>query len=243
MITGIVVALPEELSTLTARKIAKGQCDFINDTVLVALAGTGSRNAQLAAELLVAQGASQLISWGCAAALNDQLKPGDLTLAKSLVDTDDRQGAEFEISSRWQSHCQSLLAAVLVVHNGALATSKALVGSSANKKQLFVETGACAVDMESVAVAKTAKQHAMPFIAIRAIADPANMDLPLAISAALNTEGDVVLSKLLGYLVRHPGELPGLIKVGLQFKAAQRTLKNVAKLLNEISCFNQAKIV
>ena len=63
MITGLVVALPEELTTLTQKKIAKGRCFFITDKLLVAYAGAGPANAQSAAELLVAQGATRLISW------------------------------------------------------------------------------------------------------------------------------------------------------------------------------------
>lgn len=238
MITGIVVALPEELGTLTAQKITKGGCAFINDSVLVALAGTGPHNAQAAALLLIAQGATQLISWGCAAALDSPLKPGDLILATSLINAEEPQTEAFEITRAWQSHCQKQLGATLTTYTGTLASSKTIIASSAHKKHLHTTTGANALDMESVAVAEVAKQHGYPFIAIRAIADPVNMDLPPAISAAMNTEGEVVLSRLLSYLVRHPTELLGLITVGLQFNAARSTLKVVAKQLNTLIRFN-----
>ena len=45
MITGVVVALPEELSTLTDKKIAKGQVGQLNETVLVIYSGAGGKNA------------------------------------------------------------------------------------------------------------------------------------------------------------------------------------------------------
>ena len=86
MITGIVVALPEELTTLTSIKIDKGCCRFIADKLLVVYSGAGPINAQSAAELLVAEGATRLMSWGCAAALSASLKPGDLILADKLID-------------------------------------------------------------------------------------------------------------------------------------------------------------
>ncbi len=88
MITGIVVALPEELTTLTSKKIDKGRCVFIADKLLVAYSGAGPVNAQAAAELLASKGATRLISWGCAAALSETLKPGDLILADKLIDAD-----------------------------------------------------------------------------------------------------------------------------------------------------------
>jgi adenosylhomocysteine nucleosidase len=69
-------------------------------------------------------------------------------------------------------------------------------------------------------------------VAIRAIADPASMNLPNAISHSLNNNGQVVLARLLKYLISHPWEIPSLIKLGLHFNAAQKTLKTVALQLN-----------
>ncbi|MCX7089804.1 MAG: phosphorylase [Methylococcales bacterium] len=240
MITGIVVALPEEISTLTAKKMTKGSCYFVTDTLLVAYSGAGSENAQGAAKQLLDKGATQLISWGCAAALSDQLKPGDLTLAASLVRADAQGEIESGVSSAWHQHCKRILTDVMAVHTGALLESKRIVSASSEKKHLFSETGAIALDMESIAVASMAKQKNIPFIAIRVIADPVSMDLPQAISAALNAQGDVVLSKLLGFLVLHPWELPGLIKLGLHFNAATKTLKTLARILDKITDVDQA---
>lgn len=237
MITGIVVALAEELGTLTTQKIPKGQCGLINDSVLVALSGTGSLNAQAAATLLIEQGATQLISWGCAAALSPQLRAGDLTLATAVINTDDGD-AQAEVSKPWQAHCKKQLSETLTIHTGTLASSKQIIISSEHKQRLHAATGACVLDMESLAIAKIAQQYNYPFIAIRAIADPVNMDLPQAISVAINTEGEVVLNRLLGYLVKHPSELLGLIKVGLQFNAARKTLKIIAKQLDTLIVFN-----
>lgn len=237
MITGIVVALPEELGTLTSKHIEKGHCVFISDTVLVAYSGAGPENAQTAAELLVSRGAIRLISWGCAAALSSSLKSGDLTLADSLIDADK---VRIDIASDWHSHAHHLLSAHTIVHTGCLAESPCIVSSGKDKKQLHAKTGAIALDMESIAVAKIATQHALPFLAIRAIVDPVNMNLPQAVSHSLNDQGDVVLSKLLIFLALHPAELPGLIKLGLHFNAAKNKLKWVAEQLDIIIGFGHS---
>ena len=238
MITGIVVALPEELSTLTSKKIDKGRCFFIADKLLVAYSGAGPVNAQAAAELLVAQGAARLISWGCAGALSATLKPGDLVLADKLIAAGN---IEIAVDADWHSETKNRLATFIVAHTGRLAESMSIVSASKDKKQLHALTGAIAVDMESIAIAKIAGQHGHPFLVIRVIVDPVDMNLPRAINYSLNNQGEVVLGKLLLFLVRHPAELPGLIKLGLHFNAAMKTLKSIAEHIDAVTDFNADK--
>ena len=237
MITGIVVALPEELATLTSKKIDKGSCLFIADKVLLAYSGAGPTNAQAAAELLVAQGAARLISWGCAAALCASLKPGDLVLADKLVDAQGNSGADFCVAADWHRHAEDRLAKFAGVYTGRLAESNSLVSAGEDKKQRQAITGAVALDMESIAIAKVAGRHTLPFLAIRVIVDPADMTLPRAINYSLNQQGEIVLSKLLLFLATHPAELPGLIKLGLHFNAAKKTLKAIAGQLDKVTDF------
>lgn len=232
MTLGIIVALPEELSTLTSQKIAKGCCVFITDTIVVGYFGAGAGNANAAAEHLITQGATRLLSWGCAAALSSALKPGDLVLADRLIDA---EGAIISIASDWHRDVQQRLSNSRPVHTGSLAESHSIVASAKDKQHLHRQTGAIALDMESVAVAKVAQQHQLPFLAIRAIADPVDMDLPKAISYAFNEQGDIVLTRLLRFIAGHPLEVPCLIKLGLHFNAAKNTLKWVAKQLAYLS--------
>ena len=124
------------------------------------------------------------------------------------------------------------------VHSGRLAESVNIVSSSKDKKKLHLKTGADALDMETIAVAKVAKQCNLPFLAIRVIADPVNMNLPQAINYSLNNLGDIVLRKLFFFLLLHPGELPGLIRLGVHFNAAKKTLKSVARHLDTVAGFN-----
>jgi adenosylhomocysteine nucleosidase len=237
VITGIVVALPEELTTLTSKKIDKGRCFFITDKLLVVYSGAGHVNAKSASELLVAKGANRLISWGCAAALSESLKPGDLILADELIDAGN---VVMATSADWLAYAKNSLAKFVVIQSGRLAESTSIVSSSKEKKQLHAITGAIALDMESVAVARVAKQHTLPFLIIRVIADPVNMNLPRAINYSLNDQGEMVLRKLLLFLFLHPAELPGLIKLGLHFNAAKKTLKSIAVHLDKVIDFNQA---
>ena len=228
---GIVVALPEELPTLTSKKIPPSALN----SVLVICSGAGAENARKAAETLVSNGATHLISWGCAAALSPELKSGDLTLADALLDA---QHVQININSAWHAQVKNSLAKSLSVHTGTLLESLQIVALSSDKKQLHTKTQAIVLDMESVAIAKVAQEKNLPFLAIRAIADPVKMDLPQAVSVAMNKQGKVLISPLLKYLLFHPSELAGLIKLGLHFHAAKKTLKHVATQLDTIINFS-----
>ncbi|MCK5120466.1 MAG: phosphorylase [Methylococcales bacterium] len=235
MITGIIIALPDEISSLTSKKINKGECITINGNILLALSGAGPGNAIKASELLLEKGANRLISWGCAAALHPDLKPGDLVLADNLLSADKQQ---LSIDSPWLKHVTEQLSALNPI-TGRLAESHTIVADSIDKKTIHQQSGAIALDMESIAVAKTALLNNCPTLVIRCIADPVSMSLPKAVSYALNNEGDVVLPKLLWFLLIHPSELPGLIKLGSHFNAAKNKLKLAAKQLDIIAGFEQ----
>lgn len=238
MITGIVVALPDEISSLTSKKVSKGDCIFINDRTLLTCSGAGSENAAKASQLLIKKGAKRLISWGCAAALKADLKPGDLVLPKTL-NTEKQE--TISIDSSWLDHTLDQLSALIPL-TGLLAESHFIVADSLDKQTIHNQSGAIALDMESIAIAQTAILHNYPALVIRSIADPVTMSLPKAVSYALNEQGDVILTKLLWFLLTHPNELPGLIKLGLHFKTAKNKLKSVSKHLDTIVGFEQKTV-
>ncbi|MFK5950808.1 MAG: phosphorylase [Methylococcales bacterium] len=233
MITGIIIALPDEISSLSSKKILKGDCIFINQKTIVTCSGAGPVNAAKASELVIKKGANRLISWGCAAALSPDLKPGDLVLPKQLL-TENQQ--LLSIDSAWLQNTTQQLAS-LSPNSGLLSESTVIVAESSAKQAIYQQSKAVALDMESIAVAQTAIQHKIPSLVIRCIADPVEMSLPKAVNYALNNQGDVILSKLLWFLLTHPAELPGLINLGLHFNAAKNKLKLVAKQLDIIVGF------
>lgn len=241
MITGIIVALSEELNTLKTLpnalwepNLQRGKFVFLTDDVLLTYSGAGSENAKKAAELLVSKGATQLMSWGCAAALSPDLKMGDLVLADSLIS---QNGDEISVHPLWHQHAKNVLGSEITAYKGALIASDGIISTAQAKADLHTKTGAIALDMESGAIAKVAQHYAIPFLAIRAIADPASMDLPAAVENALNENGEVAVTRIIKSLVFNPKELPHLIQIGQYFQIAKRTLSNVAKQLPDMIAF------
>ena len=231
MTIGIVVALPEELSTLSPVKLARGEIVSSGSVFKLCLSGAGHANASQAAQKLIEQGATKLISWGCAAALAPHLKSGDLLITSKII----ANGESIENPSNWADQISGCLAIDPLMTGFALASNYGLISASAAKHHLFTETAAVALDMESAAVASIARDAKLPFVAVRAIADPAAMSLPPAILRALSPEGDVVMGILIKHILSHPWEIPALIKLGMHFSAAQKTLRVVSKQLEQFS--------
>ncbi len=246
MITGIIVALSEELSTLKnvpnalwERSMIRGKFIFLTDDIILIYSGAGAENARKAAELAVSKGATKLMSWGCAAALSPDLKMGDLVLADSLLNSD---SLEMSVNATWHQHAKNVLDSEIAAYKGALFNSNEIVSTAGAKQDIFTKTGAIALDMESGAIAEVAQHYALPFLAIRTIADPSTMDLPQAVSKALNENGEIEITKIIASLVFNPKEIPHLIQLGQYFQLAKRTLSRVAIQLPDIIAFKSTSV-
>ncbi len=235
MITAFIVALPDETCSLTSQKIRPGDSLFIRPDILVCCSGTGSANATRAAQSAIQQGASRLISWGCAAGLNPELKPGDLVIPNRLLAEAPKTDA-IDLSDEWQQQIRHQLADLQPVSD-PLIESSILIDQAADKTRIFMQTGACALDMESVAIARVAQEQQCAMLVLRCIADPFNMTLPKAVTQALTPEGSVKLTTLFAHLLRHPSEIMSLIRLGQHFKQASHKLNHLAERLDIISSF------
>lgn len=240
MITGILVALPEELHTLTKRKIEQGQCVAINKNILVCVSGAGPVNAKMATQKLIAHGATNIISWGCAAALAADLHPGDLTIVQQLIAA---SGEQLNINTPWLQATHAQLAPHVAIRTGSLLESQVIVADSVEKKYLAQKSRAQVLDMESFASAAVAEQDGIPFMAIRVIADTLEMDLPSVVVKAMDEHGKIQFGKLLLGVIMQPEQLIELIKLGRYFRQATNTLKLVASHLDIIVNLAQPHVV
>lgn len=232
MITGILVALPEELHTLTKSRIKQGECLSVSKNTLITLSGSGPKNATTGAQTLLDKGATQLISWGCAGALAPHLNAGDLLIPDCVLTLNNIRLSTHKL---WSRQVIKLLGTAIAYDDASLLESDIVISLACDKARQHKLTQAVAVDMETAAVARLAEQQQIPFIAIRSIVDPAGFDLPRAINYAMNDKGIISITKLLRFLCRHPAELPGLIKLGLHFNAASKSLKFIAHQLPQIT--------
>jgi adenosylhomocysteine nucleosidase len=194
----------------------------------VACSGGSSERARGEAERLVAEGAARLVSFGLAGGLAPELRPGDLILPEIVLAPDGRSLAP---DPGWRERLRLALEKRGVrAARGALAGSATVVATLADKQALLETTGAVAVDMESHEVAAAAAAAGIPFLVIRAIADPSDRVVPQAALEALRPDGRVRVLATLGGVIRQPGQLIALLRLGRETAAALAALRRAALL-------------
>jgi adenosylhomocysteine nucleosidase len=120
------------------------------------------------------------------------------------------------------------------------AISGTILGVSApifrphDKRVLYVNTGAIAVDMESHIVAAVGAAHGLPVAAMRVITDPAERALPASAVAAMRPDGTTNIAAMIRSVLMRPRELPALFQTALDAFAARATLLRGRHLLDPI---------
>jgi adenosylhomocysteine nucleosidase len=87
-------------------------------------------------------------------------------------------------------------------------------------QRLLTPDVADAVDMESTTILGESRNRGVPSIAIRAISDPVNVDLPLDRNRLLTAQGGVSLVRAIGALARRPHAVPGLVRLSVEGRRA-----------------------
>jgi len=178
-----------------------------------ARAGGGTpAGATQAAEQLVREGATALISFGLAGGLNPALPPGTLVVPACVVTPSHTYPTHPALCARLGGPRHSLFAGVI------------LAVTAAEKSCLHAAFQADAIDLESGAVAAVAAAHFLPFAVLRAICDPATTTLPPAAVTALSANGAIAPVRVAAALLAHPGQIPALIRLGRDAAAARAAL-------------------
>lgn len=184
--------------------------------------GGTAQGAEQAALDLVAAGATALVSFGLAGGLDPALGAGSVMLPSfvrlGVLSGDLLMGADRALA-QWFGG--------LTGH--VILAGSEIVADAATKRRLHTTTQAHAVDLESGAVARVAEAHALPFIVIRAICDPAQRDLPPAALLALNPNGAIGFRHVLRSVVAKPSQIPDLLALARDAAQARRALIRLAK--------------
>jgi len=176
-----------------------------------------------AAEAYLAQGAQTLLSFGIAGALAPHLAPGTLLLPRAVVE---EGGVRRVVDAGWRSRlADALTAAGLRAESGDLLGADQAAASRARKAELYAATGALAIDLESHIVARSAARAGSAFVVLRAVADPAERDLPPAALDGLDADGAPALGRVLHSVLRHPGQVLALLRLASDTRRALLALR------------------
>lgn len=187
--------------------------------IRIGVSGANAQRAEGIAREFCADGARAILSVGVSGGLDPALMPGALVVGeKTIAGNGDAWSSDknlLEISRNTLSE----------VTTGVLFGADDIIDNVEVKAMLFQKHHAMAVDMESHGCARAAAEARVPFLAIRAIADPADRALPPAALGAVAPDGSTRVFKTLGAALRDPKQFPELMKLGADSAAASKTLR------------------
>jgi adenosylhomocysteine nucleosidase len=174
-------------------------------SALVAIGGIGRNAAARAAEVAVREAKPGLVvSAGLAGALTPSLRPGDLVHAREVVDE--------ATGERYQA----------IGGEAVLVTAARVVGVS-GKKGLAASYSASAVDMEAAEVARIAKQHGIPFEAVKAISDELEFPMP-PVSGFVTAQGQFRTWVFAAYVAVRPKWWVPTVRLAVNSRRASQNL-------------------
>ncbi len=216
----IVTALPEELEAIGA---------LARDGLAVGASGDGPQNAERgAASLCDAVRPAVLIGAGVAGGLSPRLFAGSLVASRRIVD-----GA-----GEAPRPDEALLARAIAAGAAAatlVTVSRPVVAASA-KAELARMVGAddrepAAVDMESAAWSRAAAARGIPFLAVRAISDRFDEDLPSYLADCVGADGGIRRGAVVRQALAHPATIPALWRMRRRVGAAVAVLAEFLRTL------------
>ena len=176
-------------------------------------------------EAALTNGASAIISFGVAGGLAPDLPPGTKLVARSVVAED---GARYYGDPVWSERLSCVLGGAMIAD---IAGVDAPVAGCAEKRALHSKTGAHAADTESHVAARIAAGYGLPFAAFRVVADPADRQLPHAALVAVKPNGSIALGAIAGSILRDPRQVPQLLRIALDARAAFAALFRGRKVI------------
>ena len=198
--------------TILAVTGLRKEAEIVGIAHVVAVAGGGDA-AALAEKLQALHGDIKgVISIGLAGGLSPHLKVADVVIGEQVI------GDEiFRCDNAWRVR---LAARLPKAHCGPVTGSDFILAGAESKTALYEKTGALAVDMESQVAARFAKARGLPLAVLRVISDDARHTLPPAALVAMKPDGGIALGRVLKSLLRHPLQVPALIRTARTSKRA-----------------------
>jgi adenosylhomocysteine nucleosidase len=184
----------------------------------------GPGAAEKAASELLEEACTALLSFGIAGGLDSRLRPGSIVLAEAVVTEHDEC---FITDPAWRDRLHACIRGGGVWLGRLLGSDRPLLSTSA-KQEVASRFAAVAVDMESQTIGRMAQQAGVPFMAMRAVADPAERVIPEWLVTTIDTKGKPRLSVVAKGALAHPWDVPRLRTLARDQRAALRALRRVA---------------
>jgi adenosylhomocysteine nucleosidase len=146
-----------------------------------------------------------LMSFGLCGGLDPALAPGTVLVSHQIKMP---EGHTLRFDERW---ARAIAARIPHARVAPLLGVDTAAVTAEDKRALYAKHAVPALDMESRGVAEAAHEAKIPFVAIRAVADPAGRTLPSAALNAINAHGRLRPLRVLLELLRRPRDFAALL--------------------------------
>jgi adenosylhomocysteine nucleosidase len=186
------------------------------DEITVLLTGIGGQSAANAMLSIPLEIHDICISSGLAGSLEGALEPGNVVVARTAETLDQSCKASSDgglVDIAVASGAKSV--------NVSLTSEK--IVATAEEKEELSRKGSI-VEMETTHILAAAMQRHVPCVAVRAISDAADEDLPVDFARILDSHGHLKMGGLLKEVGLSPYRIPLLLQFGRQSRAAGKSL-------------------
>ena len=190
--------------------------------IRVVLTGMGSARAQRVAREALHWQPDICVAAGFAGGLKPEYRSGCVLVAEAVRDAETNRSLASDhriIQLAEESGASRVPALITCSYALAKVEDKIRMGQAAD-----------AVDMESFHILEAAHERGIVGIAIRAVSDAVDEDLPFDFSQILDDRGRVRILRLAQMVIVSPLRIPGLIRLGL---ASRRAAARLAQVLEE----------
>jgi adenosylhomocysteine nucleosidase len=154
-----------------------------------------------------------VVSTGFCGALEPDLKPGDVVVASSVIDKENKDTYEAV-----EPQCG------VAAERGSVLSCNRVAGSVSERAALQL-TGALAVEMEAAAVAARARVWDVPFYCVRSVSDAADEDFPIDFNEVRDSNGRFSRSRIIAATALKPwSRIPFLLKLDRNCRVASERL-------------------
>lgn len=190
--------------------------------VLIVRAGLGkkamARTMTFVAEMFALR---EVVHVGFCGGADPKLSTGDMVLGTTVID--DETGATFAPTPELLAHARDLCRGQLRWQEGVIATVAEFIPEPHEKAFIGTRHGAIAVDMESAALAAVCATRGIPYLVVRSVLDPLDMQLP-DFERAVSSDGVVAWGSLLGMMAEGPKRWCELVRAGFGAAKAREAI-------------------
>jgi adenosylhomocysteine nucleosidase len=189
-------------------------------------AGAGPGVRERVDALLQRQRPDMLIAAGVCGGLDPSLAPGSLVLGRRVVAPNQPEHLP-DLAVLAPARRALRAGGVPYVLSTLLSVSRP-AATRRQKTMLWNRYGAAGVDLETYAIVAAAEAHGVPWLALRAVLDPAAEGLPAAVRG---WQGEADDRRILRQLALRPYTWPAYARLALQLRSALAALRRGVPLL------------